>query len=77
LPWETEVSTERGGDENGSSVLAQWGEGEDNLAIPKCSVEVRVANLQSNWKMVGRRMRSMEWIPATVLFTVLGKLENS
>jgi hypothetical protein len=53
-------------------VLAQWGEGEGNPAIPKCSVEVQVAHLQSNWKMAGRRMRSMERTSATVL----GKLEN-
>jgi hypothetical protein len=57
LPRGTEVSTERGGDENGSSVLGQWGEGEGNPAIPKCSVEVRVAHLQSNWKGVVRGWR--------------------
>jgi hypothetical protein len=39
------------------------GEGEGNPAIPKCSVEVRVAHLQSNWKVVvrGRRLTRRRW----------------
>jgi hypothetical protein len=63
LPWGTEISTERGGDKNGISMLAQWGEGEGNPAIPKCSVEVRVAHLQSNWKVVvrGQRLTRRRW----------------
>jgi hypothetical protein len=59
VPWGTEVSTERASDEDGSSVLAQWGEGEGNSAILKCSVEVRVAHMQINLKMAQWMERSM------------------
>jgi hypothetical protein len=56
-----------------SSVLDRMGAEEKLLRKRKCSTRAVVAHLRSNWKMAGRRRRSMERMSATVL----GKLKNS
>jgi hypothetical protein len=41
-----------------SSVLVQLQGGGENITIQNCSMGLRVAHLQSNWKMMGRLRRS-------------------